>query len=206
MVRLVVIALLITVGFSSCNSIRYSSYNRPFDFVKLQHNNWKSNVKPQQADTLRAITSPLVKATEIIAPVITNYQSDNKSDPKIIKSDSSFNSVSEPFHKHPPTLYRTEKHIQFDKGNVSEYKQQNKTQATRTVTNGTWGNFLLMLLLLFIALIIVGLIFTLLSYTPTGQFILAIIIIVLVIVGLVAAIVYNNTIIFDILELLLIFI
>lgn len=123
-----------------------------------------------------------------------------------IQLDSSFKSTSKPKYRSEPIQFYDGNNINFKKENTLELSPKKRHERDVKNRSEGWNNFLLFLLIIFVALIAFGVIAVYLSSTATGQIILVVIIIALIIAGLIAAIAYNDTIFFDILEMLFLFI
>jgi len=205
MIRLIVIALLIAFGVSSCNSIRYSNYNRPFDFVKLQNNKWKSNLEFQSPDSIVEKPVKPIYQTEIITPDSSSNQVVSALETGPIPLDSCFKSDPEQKKNSSPTQFNDKSNPNFKKGNTLDQAPIKRYHKKVKSNIKEWDNFLLFLLIMIVAIIAFAVIAAYLSSTATGQIILAVVIVALLVAGLVATIAYNNSIFFDILELLFLF-
>jgi len=205
MIRLMAIVILITLGLSSCNSIRYSSYNRPFDFVKLQRNKSKSKLETQVLDSVSKESFECYNQNQTIVSPQQKKQTVQIVEPIPKEIDSVNNLVYDTITNPIPIKASTFNQIHIPKGNVLEFRPINKERKTSD-SNSVWDDFLLFLLITVIVVIALALIVAYLSSTPTGQIILAGIIILLLVIGIISAIAYNETFILDILELLFLFV
>ena len=203
MLRIILISLLITIGFSNCSSIRYSSYNRPFDFIKLHNNNWKSESSSIQDSTNPSIvTLQAIQAPE--NPIIATFQTTNSTAVPEIKTHDSLVGSDNPF-SYQKQFPRSKINLKNSIKNTAQHTSKKSRKKNPKDKSNNWTNFFLIMGILIVALIALALLASYLSTTSVGQIILIVVILVFLVAGAIVAIAYDNYIFFDLLELLLFF-